>query len=292
VVLTLTVVAAAVISPTAADALLSDASCLGPPDSGQTVLTDQRQAQTYTAQHSAYVVEARTEINKSAPGGNFQMQIYSVDPIYGFPSSPISGPAVIPDASVPTGNSTLVGHFPPGNLMGQGLRYALVITRPAGASFTVRDRGGDPCPGQEFQSSSQTGPWNPSDPAFDFVFQLTVNPLNLFSVGPPMGRRLPVTVPGAGTITAADALAGKKGRARSAMSAKLLRRSSASASGAGTATVILRPTKAGKRLLAERGSLVVKVAVTYTPTGGDPATSSPTLRIRPHGKLGSFVKRP
>jgi hypothetical protein len=42
----------------------------------------------------------------------------------------------------------------------------------------------------------------------------------------------------------------------------------------------LRPTKQAKRKLAKRRSVKATVAVTFTPTGGDPATKGKKVKLK------------
>ncbi len=51
---------------------------------------------------------------------------------------------------------------------------------------------------------------------------------------------------------------------------------------AGTVTVRLKLTRAGKRALRRRHRLRIRVRVTYTPTGGRPASKTITIRVRRH----------
>lgn len=49
---------------------------------------------------------------------------------------------------------------------------------------------------------------------------------------------------------------------------------------AGESTVKLKLTKAGKKKLAKKGKLKVKMGFTFTPEGGDPTTQTQTLKIK------------
>jgi hypothetical protein len=72
---------------------------------------------------------------------------------------------------------------------------------------------------------------------------------------------LKVTVPGRGVLKAAQAKLTKRKPA-------LIKAARVSASKAGTVKLKLKPTKAGKKLLAKKGKFSVKIKVTFTPTGG------------------------
>lgn len=102
-------------------------------------------------------------------------------------------------------------------------------------------------------------------------------PSNLVALGKPALNRkrgiakLPVTVPGAGTLLIKDAKA--KGKKR--IKAKTL-----TASAAGTLKLPVKPTKFARKTLAAKGRLKLKVAVTFTPTGGFAATMTRKLTLR------------
>jgi hypothetical protein len=85
--------------------------------------------------------------------------------------------------------------------------------------------------------------------------------------------RLPVTVPGPGTLTIADM---KKTKQR--IKAKTL-----TATAAGTLNLPVKPTKSARTTLKNKGKLKLKVAVTFTPTGGFAAavTRKMTLKLAP-----------
>ncbi|HYQ77909.1 MAG TPA: hypothetical protein VEP91_02230 [Solirubrobacterales bacterium] len=70
---------------------------------------------------------------------------------------------------------------------------------------------------------------------------------------------LKVTVPGGGTLTAVDA---KK------KPPKRIKKATATVSIAGTVTLKLKPTAAGKKTLKSKGKLKFKALVSFTPTGG------------------------
>jgi hypothetical protein len=84
-------------------------------------------------------------------------------------------------------------------------------------------------------------------------------------------------VPGPGSISLANA--GVAGKQAVAVAKKLLKTSTATAVAAGKATVKLKLTKRGSSLLADKGKLKLKAAITYTPTGGDPKTIAKKLKL-------------
>jgi hypothetical protein len=153
-----------------------DASCPGPPSSSGNTATDARRAQTFTAQTSGSLVRGEVEINKPAGFslGDFVMQIVAVD-AFGFPTNTVLASTTIPNASVPSGDSRIAGDFAAPASVLAGERYALLITRPGGSDFLIRDRSGNPCPGQEFLSLSLDGEWI-LEADFDLVFAVFVAP--------------------------------------------------------------------------------------------------------------------
>ena len=76
---------------------------------------------------------------------------------------------------------------------------------------------------------------------------------------------LPAKVPGAGGIVLA--------------ATKQVKGAEATAGGPRTVKLAVRPKGATKRKLTRRGAAKVKLAVTFTPTGGDPRTKHRTLKL-------------
>jgi hypothetical protein len=110
----------------------------------------------------------------------------------------------------------------------------------------------------------------------DAVSIQSTPPPNTFSFGKPVlnkkrgTAKLPVVVPGAGTLTITDV---KKTKKR--IKAKTL-----TATAAGTLNLPVKPTKSARKTLAGKGRLKLKVAVTFTPTGGLAATSTRKLTLK------------
>jgi hypothetical protein len=157
-----------------------DANCPGPSDDTDTYsdgVNPARVGQAFTAVNSGALVLAEIEVSKMAAApGDWIVQIVPTDGV-GAPTNTALASASIPDSSVPGGVSRLAAVFNPGASVEAGQRYAFVIARPGGGSFGVRERTGDPCPVQEFESATQTGAWTPSsDAAEDIVFATFVEP--------------------------------------------------------------------------------------------------------------------
>ena len=110
----------------------------------------------------------------------------------------------------------------------------------------------------------------------DSVAITSVPPSNAITLGKPALNRkkgtakLPVTVPGAGTLTIADV---KKTKKR--VKAKTI-----AATAAGTLKLPVTPTKSARKTLTNKGRLKLKVAVTFTPTGGIAASQIRKLTLK------------
>jgi hypothetical protein len=267
-------------SQSSAVAALPDASCPGPSDMDLHVGPNQRESQTFTALRTGWVIRAQTEILNFGSGGDFTMQILDTDAA-GVPVDGVLGAATVPDAAVPSGPSTLAATLTSPAPVVAGHTYALVVTRPS--FFDIEDRGGNPCPGGEYESPDQTSPFVALNACCDWVFQVFVNPDNRFAIGPLKARNLTVTVPGPGTIVVADASAVQAPRAGTAASRKALKTSTVSATAAGDDVVTLRLTKKAKRRLKSAGKLKARAAVTFTPTDGDPSTQMTKLKFKKKG---------
>jgi hypothetical protein len=97
-------------------------------------------------------------------------------------------------------------------------------------------------------------------------------PSNSFTIGEVSGKKVSLTVPGAGGIDVNDANASKR--------KPLLKPSSATASGAGTVEVALKLTKAAKKKLKQKDRVKVNAAITFTPTGGTANTQDKALKVK------------
>lgn len=99
-----------------------------------------------------------------------------------------------------------------------------------------------------------------------------------------------VQVPGPGTLTATDASAAAAARAARAdavgsASAKkkkkaLVKPATKVAKKAGPVKLKIKPTKRGKKILRKKHKLKVKLAITFTPTGGTPNTEVTKITIK------------
>ena len=80
--------------------------------------------------------------------------------------------------------------------VGAGQQYALLLTRPGAAQFALHDRNDNPCPGQEFYSQSQSGPWAPNSPSYDAVFAVFVEPPSPSAAAASTCKGIPATIIG------------------------------------------------------------------------------------------------
>lgn len=109
----------------------------------------------------------------------------------------------------------------------------------------------------------------------DSVAIASTPPSNTFTFGKAIlnkkkgSAKLQVTAPGAGTLTIADV---KKTKKR--IKAKTIQTTG------GTLYLPVKPTKSARKILQDKGKLKVKVAVTFTPTGGLAATQTRKLTLK------------
>jgi hypothetical protein len=96
--------------------------------------------------------------------------------------------------------------------------------------------------------------------------------------------KLTFTVNGPGSVQAVDASVA--GASTSAVAAKKKKRSpkikptSQSVAQSGQVTVVIRASKAGKKLLKRKGKLRVPVRVTFTPASGSPVERTLKVKFR------------
>ena len=106
-----------------------------------------------------------------------------------------------------------------------------------------------------------------------------VTPSNAFKLGKFKalgGGLLPATVPGPGLLTAA-AVVKKKAP---------IKKTTVTATKAGTFNLKIKPSSTGQRVLKKKGKLTVRIKVTFAPKGGKPASKTVrvTLKRRLHRK--------
>lgn len=131
-------------------------------------------------------------------------------------------------------------------------------------------------------------------------------PSNQFSIGPKVkfkngGTKATITVnvPGPGTLSAAQQGATASASATASrvtfLKAKGKKKASivptsVNATAAGPVTVTIKLTGLAKKVLAKKRKLTVSVALTFTPTGGSPATQVKTLTFKKPAKKAKHKK--
>ncbi|HVQ59018.1 MAG TPA: hypothetical protein VMS60_08945 [Solirubrobacterales bacterium] len=102
--------------------------------------------------------------------------------------------------------------------------------------------------------------------------------------------KLPVTLPGAGVLSAVDAnfvtVAGISAKKKK----RMVKSATVTATAPGILNVPLKPTGPGRKVLNEKGKLKIRVALTFTPTGGTAATQTVKVtlkkKLKPKPKKG------
>ena len=123
----------------------------------------------------------------------------------------------------------------------------------------------------------------------ELLYNAQIDPSNAFTVGAPTGGKkgkatVVVTVPNPGTVDAGSfndgslAVTAKKKKKKAK---PLLSRVTATAADAGQVTLTLTASKAGRRVLREKGKLKTTAKVVFTPTGGTAASQSIPLKLKP-----------
>jgi hypothetical protein len=153
------------------------------------------------------------------------------------------------------------------------------LTRFAGQTIRLR-----------FADVNNEGFLNSSADAISIV---STPPSNTFTLGAlKLNKKngtatIPVTVPGAGILTVADAHPTGAARASAASTSRrkkaykpLIKPVTLSATAAGQLSVGLKPSGPGRKILAHKGKLRLNVAYSYTPTGGAASTQTVATVLR------------
>ncbi len=253
---------------------LLDANCPGPPNTATDPDPGDRDVQTFTPQRTGSLVRGETEISKAGGAADWVMQIVTTDGS-GTPTNNVLASTTIANASVPDGDSRIVGLFASPASVVAGQQLGLLITR-TGESYTLRDRSDNPCPGQEFFSASG-GPFMAEQPIFDFVFAVFVKPSNVVTLGKITRNQkkgtatLTVNVPNPGELTGSGNGVKASSAGRAVISKSV---------GAGQAQLLIKAKGKKKKQLNQKGKVKLNLAVTYTPTGGDPSTQSVKVKLK------------
>src|SRR5262249_28550866 len=139
-------------------------------------------------------------LNKDGTDGPFTIQVLDTNSS-GIPVNGVLGFGSIAGSAVPAGDTTLDVPFTAPAPVTAGHLYALVVTRPE--SWSITDRHGAPCPGQEFYTTGPDWPSTFTPNEYNYVYSVFVNPTNAFTVGKQKGNKLTLTVPGPGSLTVA-----------------------------------------------------------------------------------------
>jgi hypothetical protein len=252
---------------------LLDANCPGPPNTSVDPDPGDRDVQTFTAQRTGSLVRGETEISKLGGTADWVMQIVTTDGS-GTPTDNVLASTTIANASVPDGDSRIVGLFASPASVVAGQQLGLLIARP-GESYTLRDQSDGPCPGQEFFSASG-GPFM-AEPIFDFVFAVFVKPSNAVTLAQITRNQkkgtatLTVNVPNPGELTGSGNGVKASSAGRAVISKSV---------GAGQAQLLIKAKGKKKQQLNQKGKVRLNVAITYTPTGGDPSTQSVKVKLK------------
>ena len=92
---------------------------------------------------------------------------------------------------------------------------------------------------------------------------------------------VPVTVPGPGTLSAGQAPAATTSRATAPRpTKKLVKRVTKTVTQAGVVKLKMKLTKKGKKVLRKKGKVKVRLAITFTPTGGTANTEVTKITIK------------
>ena len=138
-------------------AVVVDAQCPGPGNGFITSDGNGRDAQTFSARHSGPLVRARVTVNKPVgTTGDYILKITAVDGS-GVPTNNTLAGTVVPDSTVPGGQSEITGTFGSPARVVDGQQYALVVARPNSTSLQVAVNTNNPCSGKAFSSNTQTG---------------------------------------------------------------------------------------------------------------------------------------
>jgi hypothetical protein len=129
----------------------------------------------------------------------------------------------------------------------------------------------------------------PGNPGRENLFNAQVDPSNVFTAGTPAilkkGKAtVVVTVPNPGAISGGssnDAGLAATAKKKKKKAQPLLARSSATAADAGPVTLTLSASKAGRKLLRDKGKLKTTAKIVYTPTGGSASTQTIQLKLKP-----------
>ena len=151
-----------------------DASCAGPREFSFASMQggNGRFAQTFASGATGAITAAQVDVTKQGTPGDYVLQINEVDDA-GVPTNAVLASTVIPDSTVPAGDSLLSASFAAPAQVTAGEQYALIVTRPGSSGLRTGNRAGDDCAGRFFFSGSQVDAFNPLDP-YDLIFAVFI----------------------------------------------------------------------------------------------------------------------
>lgn len=204
-----------------------------------------------------------------------------------------SGPASLPAYTTISGTTRIV---PAGGGASAPLAGVLVD------AFSTSGRGSDDLYGSGGEYSARTystadGTWSMKVPPGSWALRYRTQfgepfypgggagPATLSSAKASTGSggavTLTVSVSGPGAVTATATVAAPKGGARkSAAKPVTVAKAAARAKKAGPVKLVLGLTKAGKKLLRQRGKLTAKTAIVFKPTAGAAATTTKSVTFK------------
>ena len=151
-------------------------TCSGPADDEFTGAAVTRFAQSFTASRSGTLNQVTVAVRKNVSNGDYVVQLLKLaDDVPSNSPLDILAAAVIPDAQVASGQTTLVAKFAATNLT-QGTEYAVAVSRPGSTDLVVQVReGGNRCGGEMSvgQGTAEFVAFN--DPALDMIVGVLVS---------------------------------------------------------------------------------------------------------------------
>jgi len=105
-------------------------------------------------------------------------------------------------------------------------------------------------------------------------------PSNVFKIKKVKERKVVLVLPSAGEVQVTDAKSKKRSAGATASKSKKSLKPSQKSGGPGKLKVKLRLTKAAAKKLRQVGKLKLKAAITFSPTGGWPATKKAKLKLK------------
>ena len=229
-----------------------------------------RIGQNFPAQRTGGLVRGEIEINRSgSPGGNSVLQILATDDSLLPVNTVLASTTPIPDSTVPAGDSRLAGVFASPARVEAGEWYTLIVTLPGAAEFGIRYQPATPAPAS---NSTATRRAAHSSARFRHRHHLCCvrQALDAFTLGQLQrnGKR-----------------ARRRSRSTSPTPVSWLSGNGVETAGAvavstpGDVELLIRAKGKKRRKLNQTGKVKVQPTVTYTPTGGDPATQSQKLKL-------------